>query len=410
MNAHRFRDLILIFGAALGMAGLAWLAGFATALYVAPSGPPVPADIQAPRNFGLYGEVWRMVDHEFYGKRPSEADVTADAIEGMVDALGDPFSAYVNSDDGKTRDDAFAPRFVGGLGAWIEPVADGALILATPARSPAAKSLLPGDTIVAVGEDELAGMGTAELVAKLAGTPGAADRLIVLHDNDRGEVVEIKRETVPSPAVELRRPEPGVAYIRLPVLNTATVRALDAALASLATRPATALLLDLRDNPGGDVTSIRAAAGRFMGGVAWVEVDEDGAITEQAADDVGAPGTAVPDRVIVLVNAGTSGGAEILAGALHDNRGAKLVGQSSFGKGSLQTVTALSDRSRIRLTTGHWRTPAGSEVEGVGLRPDLDVAVSDDDRDAGRDPQLDAALATARGEAVTGREGSSSGG
>lgn len=413
----RSRDFLIILAVALGMAGMAWAAGFATGIYVTPAGPPVPTDIQPPANFGLYGEVWRMIDQEFYGKKPAAGEVADDAIAGLVDSLGDPYADFVAGEDAASLGNAYLPDMVEGMGAWVEPVTNGALVVATIPGSPAAEVFVPGDVIVVVGEDELGGLDREAMLEKLAGAPGSTVRLIVLHENERGEALEMERAAVALPGVELSRPgsqvgaaDPGVAYLRFSHFDAGVVEALDEALAGLATDPAESLVIDLRDNPGGDLESVRAIAGRFMDGQLWVEVDHDGTRTEQSADRSGAPDVELPERIVVLVNAGTAGTAEILAGALRDNRGARLVGETSFGKGSLQAVTTLSDQSVIRLTTGRWLTPAGTEVEGVGLVPDVDVALSDEDRTEGRDPQLDAAIAAARGDAVTDREDTNTGG
>jgi len=403
--SNRKRDILLVFGLTACLAGMAWLAGFVTALYVSPPGPPVPADVAAPSNFGLFAEVWRTVDHEFYGERPAPKEVTYHAIDGMVDALEDPYAAFLDRDSAEKLAGDIAPEMVSGIGAWVEPVARGALVVATVPGSPAEKSLKPGDTIMAVGEDDLATKSRDEIKKLLEGPAGSSINLIVLHDNDRGEVIEVVRDTFQVPAVEVRRLDRGVGYLRLSQFTPATLEALDSALAAFSSDPVTALVLDLRDNPGGTLDSVRAVAGRFVEGTVWVEVDRDGTETTRSADAEGSPDFTPPDRVVVLVNRGTASAAEILAGALRDKLGAKLIGATTFGKGSIQAVTGLSDQSLLRLTVGHWRTPSGAEVDEKGLQPDIEVALSADDRTAGRDPQLEAALATARGEeVVTDRE------
>ncbi len=406
----RIRDFVLVLAVAMGMAALAWIAGFATAMVVTPAGPAVPDDIQPPSNFGLYGEVWRMIDQEFYGQHPAPRAVAEHAVEGLVDALGDPYADYVDPATAATLGEDYLPELVDGLGAWVEPVTNGALVVATAPGSPAAEHLLPGDVIVVVGEDELAGLGRKEMRDLLSGKAGSSVRLIVLHESERGEAMEVQRESVALPDVKVTQPAPHVDYFRLTHFDPEVVKGLDDALAALSSDPPEALVIDLRDNPGGDLDSVRAIAGRFMDGKVWIEVDHDGSQTEQDADSSGAPDVALPKRVVVLVNAGTAGAAEILAGALRDNLGAQLVGETTFGKGSLQAVTGLSDHSAIRLTTGHWRTPAGTEVEGVGLAPDVDVALSAEDRAADRDPQLDAAVAAAQSDVVTDREDANTGG
>ncbi len=406
---------ILVFVVALFLAGMAWVAGFVTGVVVHQPRTAVPAHVEPPPNFALYDEAWGVVNREFYGQRPAPESVTGDAVQGLVEALDDPYAAILAADEATGQDDPFHPHLVDTLGLWVEPVSGGANVLSVVPGSPAATAtapgedegetrpaVLPGDRILAANDVALAGMGLAKVKAALAGDaeePAADSRasataeprdtttLVLQRGDGPPFAVEIERAPVEVPNVVVTRPRPGVAVIALTHLDDPVLTEIDAVLSDLAQDPAEAIVLDLRDNPGGDLGVARQVAGRFMKGEVWREVTQDGELTPQKADLDGAPSFPAPQRLVVLVNAGTAAGAEMLAAALRDGAGATLVGEATLGKGTLQGLFPLADGSLLRLTTAHWQTLTGTDVDGIGLDPDQAVD--------GADAQLDAAVALA---------------
>ncbi len=399
---RRARGPLTLFVAALLLTATAWVVGFATGLYVSPPGPLVSDDVQTPANIGLYHEAWQIVDREFYGEKPPGREITYAAVDGVVEALDDPFSTFVSRDDAAGALDQFEPEVVGGMGVWIEPVADGALVISVVPGTPGARfGLEPGDVILAAGQDSLGRLDRESVLEVLRGPAGSSIVLIVRRGRSPAFAVEVERDDFNLPAVEVRRPRNDVAYLRISHFAPDVLGELDQALATLTEQAVVALILDLRDNPGGRLDSARAAAGRFVDGEMYVEVDRDGDQTVYRTDPEGAPAFDLPERLVVLVDGGTASAAEMLAGALRDSAGAELVGSPTFGKGSIQTVMELSDRSVMRLTIAEWRTPSGMVVDGAGLSPNISVEVTEADREAGRDPQLDAALRAATRTAAT---------
>lgn len=386
----RRRDTLLVFGFALGLAGLAWLVGFMTALQVNPPGPPVPEDIEAPRNFPLFGEVWALVDREFYGERPAPRAITYRAIEGLVGVLDDPYAAYLDRDEAEMAVAGFLPEVVGSVGIWVEPVREGALVVSTLPDSPGLRAgLAPGDVILAAGREALAGMERDDVLELLNGEAGTSVELIVRAPEEAPRSLELVRDAIEVPAVEVRRPEDDIAYIRISHFSPQVVEELDAAISDLASDPPSGLVIDLRDNPGGDLESLRSAAGRFVEGPVWIEVDRDGTEVPQSADTQGAPDLPTLEHVVVLVNAGTASAAEMLAASLRHSADAVLIGDPTYGKGAIQIVYPLSDQSVVRLTVSQWNTPDGEQVDGVGLTPDTIVS--------GAAEQLGAAISAALG-------------
>jgi carboxyl-terminal processing protease len=379
---------VLVFVVALALAGMAWLAGFATGVVVNPPLAIAPAQVSPPANFGLFDEAWGVVNREFYGKRPAPADIANGAVAGLVGALDDPYAAFVRAQDRQPGVDPFHPALIDGLGAWVEPVADGVVVVALAPDSPAAKAkLLPGDLVLAGGDKPLAGMSYSDALKALAGNVDSKVTLVLQRQGGAPQSVEVTRAKVEVPDVVVSRPRPGVLMLRPSHFDANVVAGLDEALAGLKGEPADALVLDLRDNPGGSLDSVRAVAGRFFAGDVWTEVTKSGQATPRAADATGAPDFPRPKRIVVLVNGGTTDGAEMLAGALRDRAGARLVGATTFGKGTVQDETVLPGDALLRLTVAQWRTPTGAEVDGHGLKPDQVVD--------GAAAQLDAALAAA---------------
>ncbi len=386
-----------VFVAALALAGLAWVAGFATGVVVGPAPSTPPVQVEAPSNFGLFDEAWGVINREFYGSRPVPAAVASGAVDGLVSALEDPYATHLRANERESGHNPFAPRLIASLGTWVEPVADGVMVLAVvPGSAAAAAPLQAGDVLLAVGDEPLAGLSYPEAMTALEGDPEKpAEAALVFRRGDAApQSLELGRAAVSVPDLEVSRPRPGVLLLRPSHFDAAVVARLDEALSGLAAEPAEAIVLDLRDNPGGDLDSVRQAAGRFMSGELWREVNKSGTETVRDADETGAPARAAAERLVALVNGGTVGGAEILAGALRDRVGARLIGTPTFGKGTIQSEVTLPDNGLLRLTVAKWRTPAGTEVDGAGLRPD-DVVDN-------ADKELEAALAAATGAATAG--------
>lgn len=406
VTTMRRRDAMIVIGAAAFLASVAWLLGFVTAFFQTPPGPPVPENVEPPSGFGVYGEVWGHVRREFYGQRPPSTDVTRGSIEGLLESLDDPYAAIVDRETLDEDPGLFAPRFVTTLGAWVDPVVNGWLVLSVLPDSPASEGeLLPTDVIVAVdGEPvvgldpdlELAMSGDQEDVELAISGDGedSTPMLFVLSPDVPARYVEVELGTVKPPAVEYRIARDGVAYLRIPHFGSGVVGDLDTALVDLGKEPHRGLVLDLRDNPGGDLDTLRAVAGRFLSGPLWVEVGGDGVETMVDAGDGGASDYDLPTSVAVVVNAGTAGSAEILAGAIRDAHGAHLVGVATFGKSAVQDLFTLSDGSLLRLSTAQWQTLSGTQIEEVGLVPDREV---DDEGD-----QVEAAIDLVSGTTTAG--------
>jgi carboxyl-terminal processing protease len=215
--------------------------------------------------------------------------------------------------------------------------------------------------------------------------------------------VTLTREKIPDPTVDHDMiPDTDIGYIRMRFFSARTPDELRKAIIDLQTEGATRLILDLRNNPGGLLDSAIATASEFMHeGVVAYQQQKDGTRNEHRVQS-GGSATDIP--LIVLVNGGSASASEILAGALQDSGRARLIGEKTFGKGTVQIPFTLSDGSSLHVTIAHWLTPNGTDLSHQGLTPDISVEISEADRTAGKDPQLEQAIEQSKGTNL-GRQG-----
>ncbi len=348
-----------------------------------PSNAPVASD-----QFDVYWDVWRLVEREFYhSDAVNEQAMVYGSIQGMLNSLGDEYTIFQEPEAADRSRESLQGKFEG-IGVYMR-VENGAVLIDRPIRgSPAmAAGLLAGDIIERVGEQPvatlIAGLSEPEAMQAVAreirGPKGTTVRLTIVRPAEqRTFEVDIMRDEVPLISVDARMLDQQVAYIQLAEFKATTTGELDAALRELLPQQPNALVLDLRNNPGGLLTTAQEVLGRFYDGVALYEQLRDGEIKEfrtiRGAADVQVP--AIP--VVVLINGGSASAAEIVAGALRDQRPqTTLLGETSYGKGSVQNIHQLRDGSSVRITIAEWLTPQRTVIHNVGITPDHVVPPSE---------------------------------
>lgn len=321
-------------------------------------------------SFDQFWEVWDVVKNEYVDKPVDDTKLFYGAIEGMVAGLGDQNSVYFSPE----KAEEFARDLSGefeGIGAEIG-LRDGQLLVVAPLpESPAERAgLRTGDIILKIDDEDTFGLSVDEAVAKIRGKEGTTVKLSVIHnDSEIIEDIIVTREVINVPTTEWKIMENNVAYLRINYFNEDTWGEFDQAVKEMLLKNPKGLILDLRSNPGGYLeTSIDVASEWVDDGFIVSEKFNDG--TENKYESRGTHRLAGM-KTVVLIDGGSASGSEIVAGALQDYKFATLVGETSYGKGSVQDFQVLSDGSALKLTVARWYTPLDRQIDKKGIEPDI---------------------------------------
>lgn len=294
------------------------------------------------------------------------------AINGMIDALGDPYSDYMNQEEAAQFQESISSSFQG-IGAEIQE-RNGFILVVSPIKnSPAEKAgLLPNDKIIAVDGESIQGMSASEAVLLIRGEKGTEVILTI----QRGEVSEpleipIIRDEIPIETVYADMLEGNVAHIQITSFSENTYKELVAAMSEMEEEGMEALVLDVRQNPGGLLSSAIEISNLFVeNGKPLFQTQEKG---KQAEIYAATGGTKVNVPVTLLIDGGSASASEILAAAMNESAGTQLVGVNTFGKGTVQTANNLPDGSNMKFTTAKWLTPDGNWIHEKGIAPNVKV-------------------------------------
>ena len=366
-----------------------------------PQPRPTPATLQ--ELFEPFWEAWRLV-HQLYVEQPvNDLELMRGAIRGMLNALGDPHTGYMTPEEFQ---DAQAPLEgeYEGIGAWVDITANYLTIISPIPGSPAEKAgLRPGDKIIAVDGEDVTGVPPELVRRRVLGPAGEPVILTIRREYENGEVEEfdvtIVRAKITIVSVEYTMMDNGVGYIRLITFGEKTPDELRAALEDLMAQNPRGLILDLRNNGGGYLSTAVDVASQFLPADKVVLYERYGDGTEEAYYTHGHP-LAGDVPLVVLVNEGSASASEIVAGALQDHGRAPLVGERTYGKGSVQQWIPLqSDGGAVRITVAYWLTPNKRLIHEKGLEPDYEVVLDEKEIEwlgykpqPDKDPQLRKAL------------------
>jgi carboxyl-terminal processing protease len=324
------------------------------------------------------GQVWSIILTSFVEKDTLNTDnISRAAIDGMISSLDDPYTSYVNREAYQLGISSLEGEF-DGIGAYVS-VDDGDLIIIAPiADSPADKAdIRAGDIILEIDGEPVDDMSLAEAIIKIRGPKGTAVTLLVLHDGEIEPVeIRIVRTTVEVPSVQFQM-EDSIAWINITQFSERTDDELVEVLKGLDEDTTRGIILDLRGNPGGILSTVVEVASHFLkSGVVATMRDNNGELTEYPVEDSGLK-TDLP--AVVLVDSSSASGSEVLAGALQDHDRAVIAGTTTFGKGSVNVLLELSDGSGLYLTFARWLTPDGRLIEGYGIEPDIELNLTGED-------------------------------
>jgi carboxyl-terminal processing protease len=376
--------------AAVAMAALIFVAGYASyPLLHQGSLLGLPAqDSQAAAaesQMAKYWQVWHLLERDYYGEKPPADKRTDGAIAGMVQTFGDPYTFFVEPQTRELERDQLAGKF-GGIGANLE-LADAGYVLSPLAGQPAANAgILKGDLLLMVDGREITPQMTSdELVTILRGPVGSTVTLVIRRDNapDAGQELTftLTRAEIQTPSIEWRLLDDmpstaDVGYLRQTIFSERSPDEMRQALAELSEAGAVRFVWDLRGNPGGLLNSAVDQADMWLDGGTIVVEEKAGGLRKSFEATPGELAANAP--LVILVDHGTASASEIVAGALGDHGRAEIVGQQTYGKGSVQLIHELADQSSLHVTNAQWYTPGGRQISGHGLTPDIVVAEDSD--------------------------------
>lgn len=340
--------------------------------------------------FEPFWESWDLLHRNYVDQPLDDLALMRGAIQGMLAATGDRHTSYMDPEQFRQANQEMEGEYTG-IGAWVDVTGDFVEIVSPMKGSPAeAAGLQPKDLVVAVNGVDMTGIPGDLVLQRILGPAGEQVTLTIRRNSDTFDV-DIVREVIQIPVVEYEMLDDNIAYISLSTFNEKSTPQLRAALDDLLGQNPKGLIFDLRNNGGGFlVTAIEVASEFLSDGVIMYEEYGDGS-RDTYNVQAGGRATAIP--LVVLINEGTASASEIVAGAIQDYDRATLIGMTSYGKGSVQNWISLrTEEGGVRITIARWLTPDGNQINELGLTPDIEVPYTQEDADADRDPQLEAAI------------------
>jgi carboxyl-terminal processing protease len=323
----------------------------------------------------LFREAWDLIAEDFFGPLPSNRQMVYGAVRGLLGTLDDPYTVLIEPIPHQFEQDDLRGSY-GGVGMTLNRDADGQVVLSPMRDSPAAQAgMLDGDVLLAVDDLQITPELdiSGDIAARIRGQVGT-DVTLTIQRGDTQLSFTITRQEIETPSVTWRTLEqaPGLAYIQISSFTDRTVGELKQALQELLAGDPSGLILDLRNNGGGLLQSSIDVADQFLDGGAVLHERRQG--REEKTYEASHEGQALEIPLVVLVNHGTASASEIVAGSIQDRERGILIGEATFGKGSVQLIFDLSDGSSLHVTAARWYTPNRHQLDGVGLTPDLIVA------------------------------------
>jgi len=345
---------------------------------VTPLDIPLGSSKGTPSELEAVWEAWALLNRDHIDRESFDSEEFEEfAIKGMVASVDDPHTSYVEPIVLEIEKEDLSGEFEG-IGAHVRRREDGAIQIISPIEGGPAEAagILPGDIILAVDGESIDGYPLLQAVSKIRGPRGSTVVLTIKHIGDlEPEEIAVVRDVIALPSV-LVRTEPGseIAHIRVTEFKADTPERLKEALNREIHAGSKALILDLRNNPGGYLQQVFEIADMFLNKeVILVEERQDGEVIWESRDG----GLATDLPVVLLVNRYSASGSEIIMGVFQDTGRAKVVGETTFGKGTVNVFRQLSNGGGLYMSVGRWLTPLRRPIEGQGLEPDYEVSVRD---------------------------------
>jgi carboxyl-terminal processing protease len=344
--------------------------------------------------FEPFWQSWNLIEADYVDQPVDKEVMLRGAIKGLLDSLGDQHTSYLDPEMFKRANATLEGEEYEGIGAWVDITGDYLTIISPMPGSPAEKAgLLPDDKVIAIDGDDMTGIDGEVVRQRIIGPEGTVVQLTILREGNNEEPfeVEVERASIVVPTTDYKILDENIAYVRLFTFGDSTGKDLKSALRKLLREKPDGLILDLRYNGGGYLDTAIQVVSEFIDD--GVVMYEEFGNNERKTYNARSGGVATEIPLVVLINEGSASASEIVAGAIQDRDRGKLVGTTSFGKGSVQVYTPLrNDEGAVRITIARWLTPDGHQIMEVGLTPDYFVEITEEDFQNGVDSQLEKAI------------------
>jgi carboxyl-terminal processing protease len=345
-------------------------------------------------DFSLFWETWNVLKENFFEpQRFDTQKMIEGAISGMVKSLGDPYTIFFNPKDTKDFFEEAKGTFEG-IGIEIDKKKDDLLVISPLEGTPAEKAgLRAGDKILKISDKETIDLTLEEAVQLIRGPKGTEVTLTISREGwEKLKEFKIIRTVIKAPSLKWELKDGDIAYLKLYQFFDRTADDFRSTAIEILNSPAKKIILDLRNNPGGYLEVAQEVASWFLKNGDVVVIEDLGPGKEKNEYKAEGNEKFLDYPIVVLINQGSASASEILAGALRDNRNALLIGEKSFGKGSVQELKELRGGSSLKVTIANWLTPKGQLITDKGLEPDIGVEMTEKDYEEDKDPQLEKAI------------------
>ena len=343
-------------------------------------------------DFSLYGQVWSVLSRDFVNKEKLDAQkMFYGSLRGLVSSMDDPYSVFMDPEETEAFVDDMAGTFEG-IGAEVALKNNFITIVAPLDGMPAQKAgLKAGDKILSVNGTSTDGLSTDATVRMIRGPKGTKVKLSIMRDGfTAAKTFEITRDVINVKSVKVEFRKDGLAVLRISSFADDTLFLFEDAIKQIQEKKPKGLIFDLRNNPGGYLdTAVAVASEWISSGRIVTEKFSDGSLKNYLSNGNGRLEN-IP--TVVLVNGGSASASEIVSGAMLDLKKGTIIGEKTFGKGSVQTIRELPDGSSVKVTVAKWLTPAGNSINDTGITPTVEVKLSVDDFNKNLDPQLKKAV------------------